>query len=207
MEALSELCDIVQPSLVITVTGALDLCCSEGDITGIRRTQAIRAGVITLNKVDAMEPAALEALAGRLWALNRQTLILPTRYGAVAFVELDTFYADWADRRDTPLPSYRPALPRFGETMTHVNKGFVSAALHLSAPLDEAAFLALPDSAGPRLCRARDVVDLRLDGGVAVLVTVQYVVGRLGFEPAPEGRERYLVFIGTDISLPEAPSS
>ena len=31
--------------------------------------------------------------------------------------------------------------------------------------------------------------------------------GRLGFEPAPEGEERYLVFIGTDISLPEAPSS
>ncbi|EGW43465.1 hypothetical protein HMPREF0178_03646, partial [Bilophila sp. 4_1_30] len=51
------------------------------------------------------------------------------------------------------------------------------------------------------------VVDLRLDGGVMVPATVQYAAGRLGFEPAPEGEERYLVFIGTDISLPEAPSS
>lgn len=59
----------------------------------------------------------------------------------------------------------------------------------------------------PGLCRAKGVVDLRLDGGVTVPATVQYAAGRLGFEPAPEGEERYLVFIGTDISLPEAPSS
>ena len=36
MEALSELRDIVQPGLVITVADALDLCHSEGDIAGIR---------------------------------------------------------------------------------------------------------------------------------------------------------------------------
>ena len=40
MEALSELRDIVQPGLVITVADALDLCRSEGDIAGIRRAQA-----------------------------------------------------------------------------------------------------------------------------------------------------------------------
>ena len=91
--------------------------------------------------------------------------------------------------------------------MTHADEGFVSAALRLSAPLDEAALLALLDSAGPGLCRAKGVVDLRLDGGVTVPATVQYAAGRLGFEPAPEGEDRYLVFIGTDISLPEAPSS
>ena len=34
-----------------------------------------------------------------LRALNRQALILPARHGAVAFAELDAFYADWADRR------------------------------------------------------------------------------------------------------------
>ena len=51
------------------------------------------------------------------------------------------------------------------------------------------------------------VCDALLDGGVMVPATVQYAAGRLGFEPAPEGEERYLVFIGTDISLPEAPSS
>ena len=207
MEALSELRDIVQPGLVITVADALDLCRSEGDIAGIRRAQAARADVIILNKADTVEPAALEALAERLRALNRQALILPARHGAVAFAELDAFYADWADRRGTPLPSHRPALPRFGETVTHADEGFVSAALRLSAPLDEAALLALLDGAGPGLCRAKGVVDLRLDGGVTVPATVQYAAGRLGFEPAPEGEERYLVFIGTDISLPEAPSS
>ena len=207
MEALSELRDIVQPGLVITVADALDLCHSEGDIAGIRRAQAARADVIILNKADTVEPAALEALAERLRALNRQALILPARHGAVAFAELDAFYADWADRRGTPLPSHRPALPRFGETVTHADEGFVSAALRLSAPLDEAALLTLLDSAGPGLCRAKGVVDLRLDGGVTVPATVQYAAGRLGFEPAPEGEERYLVFIGTDISLPEAPSS
>ena len=207
MEALSELRDIVQPGLVITVADALDLCRSEGDIAGIRRAQAARADVIILNKADTVEPAALEALAERLRALNRQALILPARHGAVAFAELDAFYADWADRRGTPLPSHRPALPRFGETVTHADEGFVSAALRLSAPLDEAALLALLDGAGPGLCRAKGVVDLRLDGGVTVPATVQYAAGRMGFEPAPEGEERYLVFIGTDISLPEAPSS
>ena len=207
MEALSELRDIVQPGLVITVADALDLCRSEGDIAGIRRAQAARADVIILNKADTVEPAALEALAERLRALNRQALILPARHGAVAFAELDAFYADGADRRGPPLPSHRPALPRFGETVTHADEGFVSAALRLSAPLDEAALLALLDSAGPGLCRAKGVVDLRLDGGVTVPATVQYAAGRLGFEPAPEGEERYLVFIGTDISLPEAPSS
>lgn len=45
MEALSELRDIVQPGLVITVADALDLCRSEGDIAGIRRAQAARADV------------------------------------------------------------------------------------------------------------------------------------------------------------------
>ena len=99
MEALSELRDIVQPGLVITVADALDLCRSEGDIAGIRRAQAARADVIILNKADTVEPAALEALAERLRALNRQALILPARHGAVAFAELDAFYADWADRR------------------------------------------------------------------------------------------------------------
>ena len=49
MEALSELRDIVQPGLVITVADALDLCHSEGDIAGIRRAQAARADVIILN--------------------------------------------------------------------------------------------------------------------------------------------------------------
>ena len=73
--------------------------------------------------------------------------------------------------------------------MTHADEGFVSAALRLSAPLDEAALLALLDSAGPGLCRAKGVVDLRLDGGVTVPATVQYAAGRLGFEPAPEGEE------------------
>ncbi|MFR0873995.1 MAG: hypothetical protein ACLSHC_04690 [Bilophila wadsworthia] len=47
------------------------------------------------------------------------------------------------------------------------------------------------DSAGPGLCRAKGVVDLRLDGGVTVPATV-HAAGRLGFEPAPEGEERYL---------------
>lgn len=188
MEALSELRDIVQPGLVITVADALDLCRSEGDIAGIRRAQAARADVIILNKADTVEPAALEALAERLRALNRQALILPARHGAVAFAELDAFYADWADRRGTPLPSHRPALPRFGETVTHADEGFVSAALRLSAPLDEAALLALLDGAGPGLCRAKGVVDLRLDGGVTVPATVQYAAGRLGFEPPRKAR-------------------
>ena len=194
MDALSELRDIVQPGLVITVADALDLCRSEGDIAGIRRAQAARADVIVLNKADTVEPAALEALAERLRALNRQALILPARHGAIAFAELDAFYADWADRRGTPLPSHRPALPRFGETVTHADEGFVSAALRLSAPLDEAALLALLDSAGPGLCRAKGVVDLRLDGGVTVPATVQYAAGRLGFEPAPEGVHRHGYF-------------
>ena len=72
--------------------------------------------------------------------------------------------------------------------MTHADEGFVSAALRLSAPLDEAALLALLDGAGPGLCRAKGVVDLRLDGGVTVPATVQYAAGRLGFEPARKAR-------------------
>lgn len=168
MEALSELRDIVQPGLVITVADALDLCGPEGDIAGIRRAQVTRADVIIVNKADTVEPAALEALEERLRGLNRQALILPARHGAIAFAELDAFYADWADRRGTPLPSHRPALPRFGETVTHAEEGFVSAALRLSGPLDETAIRALLDSAGPGLCRAKGVVELRLDGGVTV---------------------------------------
>lgn len=205
MEALSELRDIVQPGLVITVADALDLCRPEASVEGIRRAQVTRADVLVVNKADAVEPAALEALTGRLRALNRQALILPACHGAIAFGELDAFYSAWLERRGTPLPSHRPVLPRLGETVTHAGEGYVSTSLRLSGPLDEATIRALLDRAGPGLCRAKGVVDLRLDDGGTVPAVVQYAAGRLDFEPAPEGEERYLVFIGTGIALPETP--
>lgn len=205
MASLAELSDIVQPGLVITVVDALDLArAGDAGLCGIRRAQAERADVLVLNKADAVEPAALEALMGRLRALNGQALLLPARYGSIAFAELDAFHSarlDRLDRGGTP-PSRRPLLPRLGEAVTHAGEGYVSAALRLSGPVSEADVRALIEKAGPGLARAKGVVDL-LTGDGAVPAVAQYAAGRLAFEPAPEGEERYLVFIGTGLTLPE----
>ncbi len=42
-----------------------------------------------------------------------------------------------------------------------------------------------------------------MTGEGIVPAVAQYAAGRLAFEPAPEDEERYLVFIGTDLTLPE----
>lgn len=205
MASLAELSDIVQPGLVITVVDALDLArAGDAGLCGIRRAQAERADVLVLNKADAVEPPALEALMGRLRALNGQALLLPARYGSIAFAELDAFHSarlDRLDRGGTP-PSRRPLLPRLGEAVTHAGEGYVSAALRLSGPVSEADVRALIEKAGPGLARAKGVVDL-LTGEGTVPAVAQYAAGRLAFEPAPEGEERYLVFIGTGLTLPE----
>ena len=205
MASLAELSDIVQPGLVITVVDALDLArAGDACLRGVRRAQAERADVLVLNKADAVEPAALETLMGRLRALNGQALLLPARYGSIAFAELDAFHSARLDRLDRggPPPSRRPLLPRLGEAVTHAGEGYVSAALRLSGPVSEADVRALIEKAGPGLVRAKGVVDL-LTGEDAVPAVAQYAAGRLAFEPAPEGEERYLVFIGAGLTLPE----
>ncbi len=78
MASLAELSDIVRPGLVITVVDALDLTrAGDAGLRGVRRAQAERADVLVVNKADAVEPAALEALMERLRALNGQALLLP----------------------------------------------------------------------------------------------------------------------------------
>lgn len=202
MASLAELSDIVRPGLVITVVDALDLMrAGDAGLRGVRRAQAERADVLVVNKADAVEPAALEALMERLRALNGQALLLPARHGSIAFAELDAFHSAWLDRRGTP-PSHRPTLPRLGEAVTHAEEGYASAALRLSGPLSEADVRALIEKAGPGLARAKGVIDLVTGEGIVPAVA-QYAAGRLAFEPAPEDEKRYLVFIGTDLTLPE----
>lgn len=196
LASLGELDDLVLPGMVVTVMDALDLCGAGRDLCGVRLAQAQRADVLVVNKADAVAPDALDALVARLRGLNPQALILPARYGAIAFAELDAFHSAWLDRRGRALPSHRPVLPRLGETVTHADEGYESVTLRLDAPLSEVAIRGLVREAGPGVCRAKGIVDL--DG--AGPVVAQYAAGRLDFWPAPAGEtERYLVLIGTGL--------
>ncbi|WP_298068235.1 CobW family GTP-binding protein [uncultured Mailhella sp.] len=201
MDALNGLRDLVTPGLVITVADALDLCTAEEakheqpEASGIRRAQLQKADVIILNKSDAVPAEALEALTARLRALNARALLLPARYGAVPFAELDA----WMDAHEGKrLPSHLPTLMRLGErAVTHAEEGYEAKALTFEGPVSADGLKALLHDAGPGLCRAKGILDIE-NAGVCI---VQYAAGRLELTPAPEETPLDLVLIGTGLKL------
>ncbi len=199
LAALNELTDIVLPGLVITVVDALDLEPDAFPLGGVRLAQVERADVLVVNKADGVDASALNALTERLRGLNSRALILPARYGAIAFAELDAWYSAWLDQRQAQLPSRRPRLDRLDET--HAAEGYESLTVRPSGPWTEEDARALMDLAGPGLRRAKGVIELTGRGRV----TLQYAAGILAFDPAPPvpagGEEPvpYVILIGTNL--------
>lgn len=64
--------------------------------------------VQVLNKADAVEDDALEALARRLLALNPGALIVPAEHGRIGFAALDALYYRKLDRENGRLVSRDP---------------------------------------------------------------------------------------------------
>lgn len=211
LEALSELDDIVLPGLVVTVVDALALCSGETKTKlpgGLRLAQIERADVLVVNKADAVPPDALAELMDRLRSRNRQALVLPAYHGSIPFAELDAFYSSRLDRRGARLPSQRPTLSRRSEATTHAEEGYTSLTVAFTAPVTEEEIRALIADAGPGLCRAKGLADIRGKGPSVV----QYAAGQLYFEQAgnePDEPDtpgnvakRYLVLIGVGLRRP-----
>lgn len=197
MEELGNLRDLVTPGLVITVADALDLCRPGQDPgredTGIRLAQLQKADVIILNKCDAVEAAALEALTDHLHSLNTRALILHARFGNIPFGELDA----WIDAHgETRLPSHSPRLMRMGEhAATHADEGYEARAVSFDHPLSLPELKEILSKAGPGLCRAKGIIAMEGEGPCVI----QYAAGRLDITPAPEEKPIDLVLIGTDL--------
>lgn len=208
MEALAGLSDLVIPGLVITVADALDLCAQERtedsaaaqrpEDSGIRHAQLLKADVIILNKSDMVSSDELEQLSSRLSALNGKALVLPARYGNIAFGELDA----WIDAHTgARLPSHKPRLMSMAETAkahsTHEDEGYVARALTFEGPVALADLEALLRDAGPGLCRAKGIIEIEGEG----ICIVQYAAGQLEITQAPDEQIIDLVLIGTDLNI------
>lgn len=205
LRTLTELADLVQPGLVITVTDALEW--STGitparNFDGVRLVQIEQADVIIANKADAVTEKCFQEFLHALRAANGKACILPAVQGNIAFARLDAFLTGWQDRH-SPAPSRRPRLydmPRLQKRSgTHADEGFSSRTVPMPAPVDEHSLGQMLKAAGTGLCRAKGIVNLRHEGRVFPVV-IQYAAGRLAFEDAPgDETERYMVFIGIDL--------
>ena len=138
---------------------------------------------------------ALEALAGRLRALNDKALILPAHYGSIPFAELDA----WIDAHGkTRLPSHAPRLARIGErAVTHADEGFEARALTFEGPVSAEDLEAVLRDAGPGLCRAKGIISIAGQGACVV----QYAAGQLEITPAPGEEISDLAIIGSGLRI------
>lgn len=205
LASMKDLDDLVRPGLVITVADALawDASCS-----GISRAQVEQADVIIANKSDAVSRQQLEAMLHDLRRCNPKAVILPAVLGNISFAVLDSLHTAWLDAQGLP-PSRTPRLQAMNalRTPNHADEGFASFCLTLPQPVSVKDIERMVDCAGPGLCRAKGIINLCSDGTVMPAVA-QYAAGRLEFEEAPdESDERYMVFIGVNLSPVHAPGS
>ncbi|WP_291332245.1 GTP-binding protein [Desulfovibrio sp.] len=205
LESMKDLDDLVQPGLVITVADALiwDVSCS-----GISMAQVEQADVIIANKSDAVSRQQLETMMHDLRRCNPKAVILPAVQGNISFAILDSLHTAWLDAQGLP-PSRTPRLQTMKalRASNHADEGFASFCLKLPQPVSVKDIESMVDCAGPGLFRAKGVVDLCGDGTITPAVA-QYAAGRLEFEEVPEeSDERYMVFIGVNLSPVHAPDS
>lgn len=203
MAAMNDLCDLAEPGLVITVADAMALSRGRDSLSGIYLSQVQHADVLVVSKADLLDEAEIVAMTQTLRSLNSQALILQAKYGAIPFGELDAFYSAWLDGKKGALPSHARRLGTLADLLTHQKEGYEARVLPLDRPLTEEAVRELIRQAGSGLARAKGIADIITDDGKTVPLTVQYASGRLAYEEAPESDERYLVFIGTGIALPD----
>jgi len=204
LESMKDLDDLVRPGLIITVADALtwDAPCS-----GISMAQVEQADVIIANKADAVSRQQLEAMMHDLRRRNSKAVILPAAQGNISFAILDSLHTAWLDAQGLP-PSRIPRLRPMNalRNLNHADEGFASFCLNLPQPVSVKDIERMVDCAGPGLCRAKGIINLCSDGTVMPAVA-QYAAGRLEFEEAPDGSdERYMVFIGVNLSPVDAPS-
>lgn len=205
LESMKDLDDLVRPGLIITVADALAWDASG---SGISMAQVNQADVIIANKSDAVSRQHLEAVMNDLRRCNPNAVILPAAQGNIPFAVLDSLHTAWLDAQGQP-PSHIPRLHHMNaqSKRNHADEGFASFCLNLPQPVSAKDIERMVDCAGPGLCRAKGIVNLRSDGTVMPAVA-QYAAGRLEFEEAPDGSaERYMVFIGVNLLPVHAPGS
>lgn len=206
MRTLGELADLVQPGLVITVADALEWSrgiAPDRSIAGVRLAQIEQADVIIANKADAVTEECFQEFRHALRAANSKARIVPAVQGNIPFARLDAFLTGRQDARGS-APSCHPRLCAMTQAQarsdTHGDEGFSSHTIAMPDPVDEHVLEQMLKAAGAGLCRAKGIVNLRRQERIAPAV-VQYAAGRLEFEDAPDDEaERYLVFIGIDLS-------
>lgn len=205
LRTLTELTDLVQPGLIITVADALEWSggiAPAQNFDGVRLAQIEQADVIIANKADAVTEKRFQEFLHALRAVNGKACILPAVQGNIAFARLDAFLNGWQDKRN-PAPSRQPRLYDMARVRersgTHADEGFSSRTVPMPAPVDEHSLRQMLQAAGTGLCRAKGIVNLRHEGSILPVV-VQYAAGRLEFEQAPDDEAgRYMVFIGIDL--------
>lgn len=203
LESLYDLSDMVRPGLVITVADAL--AWDEAG-AGISMAQVAQADVIIANKADAVSEQRLQTVLCDLRRRNPRAVIFPAVEGNITFANLEALHTAWLDAHRSP-PSRAPRLQPFSAAgnINHTTEGFGSFCLTLPQVVSTEDIWRMVDGAGPGLCRAKGIVNLRRDGAVVAAVA-QYAAGRLEFEEAPDGAdERYMVFIGVNLSPPDTP--
>ncbi|HZF61348.1 MAG TPA: GTP-binding protein [Desulfovibrio sp.] len=205
LESMKDLDDLVRPGLVITVADALAWDASG---SGISMAQVEQADVIIANKSDAVSRQQLEVMMRDLRRCNPKAVILPAVQGNISFAILESLHTAWLDAQGLP-PSRTPRLQAMNvlRPPNHADEGFASFCLNLPQPVSVKDIERMVDCAGPGLCRAKGIVDLYGDGTITPAVA-QYAAGRLEFEEVPDGSdERYMVFIGVNMSPVHAPGS
>lgn len=202
-----------------------------GEEAACRRNQIDHADVLICAKADAVTDDDLDALQKRLAARNSNALILAADHGSVPFGILDAFFLHALDRRHGHLtsrdgvagssatPSGNPLESLSGDRPLHLpnrrpagmpSTTFESFVLPVPETRTPDGWRTLIDAAGPGVVRVKGIVGLEGHGDVVL----HYAAGTLDFQPLPPDRrevaptdanERFLVFIGQDLTRPTVP--
>lgn len=199
-DALDDLADMVRPGLCISLVDALDgervLACGPEGPAGLAGEQIRRAGVLVCNKTDTVPPGYLARITEVLKRMNPDAMIFNASHGRIPFGELDRLL----ERAEGPGSKAAVALrPKPVRHLTHQDEGYEPFMLELTRPMDIGTLAALVRTARDRVPRIKGVVD-SVEENRPVLV--QYAAGRLSLETplSPPGPDRFLVFIGKELS-------
>ena len=212
LEAISELGDMVQPGLVITMVDALDAALgmyeklkkksSWNTESDVLLAQVECADVLVINKVDLVSPQELGQLRGRLQQLNPRAVVIPSVLGHIAFDQLDALYARLRedDLQNQPQRARVRSVP--SEDTARAAEDYKTLMFRPDAIVSGCELETMMKVAGPELCRAKGLVRMANSNGAPSMRVLQYAAGRLSFDAVPTGEEYgqpYILFIGRDM--------
>ncbi len=194
LDDLGELDEQVRFDSVTTVIDAADGMTTL-DRHAVAEDQIRAADILLINKIDLVDEDTLDGLKNRLAILNPRAALLTASQGDIPPGLLYGTDPMEETIHTTECARNKPAGPR----PTHDRDGIRSLKIEFEAPLERQHFLdIIMKRIPPTIIRIKGVIDF-VDNPAPIVF--QYVGGRYDLSAFDNSRvkERFLVFIGTDL--------